>query len=162
MALQPLIRKIQAEDIAVVDKIIRQVMKEFECIGPGYSINDPEMHDIHAAYQGEKSAFFVIEMGGKLLGCGGYAPLNEAEEDTCELRKMYFLYPLRGLGMGSKLLDLCINEARKAGFRFMYLETVLRMEAANRLYVKKGFKLLPAAKGNTGHGSCDSFYELAL
>ena len=162
MALLPLIRKIEPNDIGVIDIIIRQVMTEFDCIGPGYSIEDPEMNDIYSAYQGNQSAFYVIELAGEILGCGGFAPLAGGSASICELRKMYFLSKLRGMGMGNKLLDLCINEAKKKGFSIMYLETVNRMEAANRLYVKKGFKLLPAAKGNTGHSSCNSFYELLL
>lgn len=162
MALLPLIRKVEPNDIDAVDIIIKQVMTEFQCIGPGYSIEDPEVKNIYAAYQGRKKAFYVIELAGEILGCGGFAPLNGDAKNTCELRKMYFLTRLRGLGMGSKLLDLCISEAKKKGFNSMYLETVFRMEAANKLYRRKGFIELPGAKGNTGHSSCDSFYELIL
>lgn len=162
MALLPLIRKVEPDDIGALNIMIRQVMAEFQCIGSGYSIEDPEMKNIYAAYQGRQKAFYVVELAGKILGCGGFAPLGGGMKNTCELRKMYFLSQLRGLGMGSRLLDLCISEAKEKGFSSMYLETVFRMEAANKLYRKKGFIELSAAKGNTGHSSCDSFYELIL
>lgn len=158
----PIIRPIAVADNTRVAEIIRKVMTEFSCVGSGFSIEDPEVNDMFSAYQGKTAAFFVIEQDGKINGCGGFAALAGGVSDTCELKKMYFLDELRGHGMGSALVDLCIEEARSAGFKTMYLETVERMVAANHLYLKKGFQLLPCAKGATGHSGCDSFYELLL
>jgi len=162
MSLLPLIRLIEPQDIEATNLLIREVMTEFSCIGSGYSIEDPEFKNIYAAYQDSTSAFYVIERGGEILGCGGFAQLAGGDKNTCELRKMYFRPQLRGLGMGTKLLDLCIYEARNRGFEKMYLETVERMTAANYLYQKKGFQALHACKGATGHVGCDTFYEMAL
>lgn len=158
----PLIRPITPADNATVATIIRKVMTEFGCVGSGYSIEDPEVDDMYGTYTNDRAAFYVIEYQGQIRGCGGFATLEGGDTDTCELKKMYFLEELRGHGMGNKLVDLCLDEARKKGFRVMYLETVERMTAANYLYQKKGFKLLPCAKGATGHSGCDAFYELVL
>lgn len=158
----PTIRLITAADTATVATIIRRVMTEYSCVGSGFSIEDPEVDDMYKAYSGRLAAFYVIEHEGEIRGCGGFAPLEGGAADTCELKKMYFLKELRGLGMGSQLVDLCLSEARKKGFRVMYLETVERMVAANHLYVKKGFQQLPGAQGATGHTGCDAFYELLL
>ena len=158
----PIIRPITLQDNAQVARIIRQVMTEFSCVGSGFSIEDPEVDDMYHAYQGPKAAFYVIEYEGEEKGCGGFAPLAGGASDTCELKKMYFLEALRGHGMGSQLVDHCLAEARRRGFRKMYLETVERMTAANHLYRKKGFQLLSGAQGATGHSGCDSFYELLL
>lgn len=158
----PLIRPITLEDNPKVAAIIRKVMTEFHCVGSGFSIEDPEVDDMFNAYADERAAFYAIEHKGQVMGCGGFAALEGGDTDTCELKKMYFLEGLRGLGMGGALVDLCINEARDKGFKKMYLETVERMTAANHLYRKKGFSLLEGAKGATGHSGCDSFYELLL
>jgi len=101
----------------VVADIIRLVMTEFKAIGCGYSINDSEVNDMYTAYAPDRSAFYVVELDGQVLGCGGFGPLTGAEQDICELRKMYFKSELRGLGVGTKLLNLCLDEAAKAGFR---------------------------------------------
>lgn len=159
---KPLIRPITRADNPTVAAIIRKVMTEFHCVGSGFSIEDPEVDDMFTAYAGNKAAFFVVEHQGEVMGCGGFAALDGGDADTCELKKMYFLEGLRGLGMGSAMVDLCIKEARASGFTHMYLETVERMVAANHLYQKKGFALLSGAKGATGHSGCDSFYELLL
>ncbi len=158
------IREIKIEDNPRVAEIIRKVMTEFECVGDGYSINDPEVDQMFQAYQNEGSKFYVIEneVSKNLLGCGGIAHLKGAEDDVCELQKMYFLSELRGLGMGQRLLDICIGIAKNLGYANCYLETTDRMKAANKLYQKNGFKKIKGPLGNTGHCGCDAFYSKEL
>lgn len=151
------IRLIEKDDNAVVADIIRLVMKEFEAVGYGFSINDPEVDDMYSAYAQDGSAFYVVEMDGRVLGCGGFGPLTGADKDTCELRKMYFRSELRGLGVGTQLLNLCLKEAAEAGFRHCYLETMDNMEQARRLYGRHGFKYLDRPMGDTGHTSCGTW-----
>lgn len=156
------IRPIEKNDNAVVADIIRLVMTEFKAVGCGYSISDSEVDDMYTAYAPLRSAFYVVELNGRVLGCGGYGPLAGAEKDTCELRKMYFKSELRGLGVGAKLLNLCLDEAIGAGYRFCYLETMDNMELAQRLYGKYGFKYLDEPMGNTGHSSCGTWMAREL
>ena len=151
------IRLIEKSDTAVIAEIIRLVMTEFKAVGCGYSINDSEVDDMYTAYAPERSAFYVIELNKRILGCGGFAPLTGAEQDTCELRKMYFKSELRGLGVGTRLLNLCLDEAASAGFRHCYLETMDNMKQAQNLYGKYGFKYLDKPMGNTGHSSCGTW-----
>ena len=156
------IRPIEKADNAVVADIIRLVMTEFKAVGCGYSINDAEVDDMYTAYTRARSAFYVVELNGRVLGCGGYGPLAGAEKDTCELRKMYFKSELRGLGVGTKLLNICLDEAAGAGFRFCYLETMDNMRQAQRLYGKHGFKYRDEPMGNTGHSSCGTWMAREL
>ena len=151
------IRLIEKSDNAVIAEVIRLVMTEFKAVGCGYSINDSEVDDMYTAYASERSAFYVVELNKRVLGCGGFAPLTGAEQDTCELRKMYFKSELRGLGVGTRLLNLCLDEAASAGFRHCYLETMDNMEQAQNLYGKYGFKYLDKPMGDTGHSSCGTW-----
>lgn len=156
------IRPIEKRDNTVVADIIRLVMTEFQAVGCGYSINDSEVDDMHSAYSPERSAFYVVELDGRVLGCGGFGPLTGAEEETCELRKMYFRSELRGLGVGTQLLNLCLEEAATAGYRRCYLETMDNMEQARHLYGRHGFKYLDKPMGNTGHTSCGTWMAREL
>ena len=156
------IRPIEKNDNAVVADIIRLVMTEFEAVGCGYSISDFEVEDMYAAYTLEKSAFYVVELDGRVLGCGGFGPLAGAEADTCELRKMYFKSELRGLGVGTQLLNLCLEQAARVGFQHCYLETMDNMEQAQRLYGRHGFKYLDKPMGQTGHTSCGTWMARKL
>lgn len=142
--------------------IIREVMASFGACGPGFAINDPEVHAMSAHYPEPRAVFFVVDERGRVLGGGGIAPLEGADADVCELRKMYFLPEARGRGLGDRMLRRCLDAARERGYRRCYLETLTGMDAAQKLYARTGFKPLCGPLGNTGHFGCDRHYLLEL
>lgn len=152
------IRPIEARDDAAIARIIRTVMPEFGACGSGFAINDPEVDWMHRAYAAPRCAYFVVERDGIVEGGGGVAPLEGADAGTCELRKMYFLPQLRGLGAGAAVMERCLDAARRFGFSRCYLETLSGMDAAMRLYERSGFRRIDAPMGDTGHGGCNTFY----
>ncbi len=156
------VRPIEARDDVAMAGIIRAVMPEFGAVGDGFAINDPEVDFMHRAYAIPRAAYFVVERDGEVRGGGGVAPLIGGDVDTCELRKMYFLPGLRGLGAGQRVMDLSLEAARAFGFRRCYLETLRGMDAAMRLYERNGFARIPEPLGATGHGGCNTFYLLDL
>src|SRR6185503_16608054 len=97
------IRPIRADDAAAVAHIIRSVMSEFGADGPGFAIHDTEVDAMAQAYARPGAAYFVVELAGQVCGGGGIVPLD-GEPGVCELRKMYFLPTLRGLGAGRALI----------------------------------------------------------
>ena len=153
-----LIRAIDPRDDAAIARIIRSVMPEFGASGPGFAIHDAEVDAMHASYSQPRSAYFVIELDGRVLGGGGVAPLIGGDADTCELRKMYFLPELRGRGAGHALIRRCLDAARDRGFRRCYIETLTGMDTAQALYAKSGFVPLPGPLGATGHHGCNRFF----
>ncbi|MFT5098899.1 MAG: putative acetyltransferase [Planctomycetaceae bacterium] len=156
------IRPIRKADNPNVARIIRDVMTEFGAVGQGYSINDPEVDEMYGAYPKPHSVFYVVTRDKEVLGCGGIGPLAGAEEGVCELRKMYLLPNLRGTGMGTKLLSLCLQEAENIGYKTCYLETLEHMSHARHLYRKYGFEPLDKPMGATGHSACDAWMAKSL
>lgn len=156
------IRPIAPGDDAAVASIIRTVMPEFGASGPGFAIHDPEVPAMAAAYDRPGAAYFVVERDGRVEGGGGVAPLDGGPAGVCELRKMYFLPALRGLGAGAALMARCLAAARALGHRRVYLETLCGMDAARKLYERTGFRRLDGPMGATGHFGCDRFYLLDL
>jgi putative acetyltransferase len=162
------IRPIRPGDRAAVARLIRTVMPEFGAKGPGFAINDPEVDDMFGAYQAKRSGYFVVTRRGSrareelVVGGGGFAPLAGGDRATCELRKMYFMPELRGLGLGQDLLETCLAGARRARFTRMYLETLAAMSQARALYERNGFRRLQRPLGTTGHFGCNSFYARDL
>lgn len=152
------IRPIAPTDNDSVAAVIRTVMPEFGASGPGFAIHDAEVDDMARAYAAPGCVYFVVERHGRVAGGGGVAPLPGDAPDICELRKMYFLPTLRGLGAGDELMTLCLDRARRLGYRRCYLETLTGMDAAQKLYEKHGFARIPAALGHTGHFGCNRFY----
>ena len=153
-----LIRPIQKKDNDSVHDVIHQVMPEFNCTGPGFALSDSEVDHMYESYQSPGFAYFVLEHDGKVVGGGGVAPLEGGSKDICELRKMYFLSVARGTGMGRKLLERCLSEAKKLNYKKCYLETTDQMVQAQRLYLRTGFEPLQKPMGNTGHNGCDRWY----
>lgn len=156
------LRSIAQADNPGAALVVRTVMTEFGAVGAGYSIEDPEVDYFFEHYKQAGHHFFVIEDQGRILGCGGIAPLKGAEATICELQKMYFYAELRGQGWGKKMLEACLAIARQLQYKTMYLETLQSMDRANALYKKYGFKALTGPEGKTGHGGCDAYYALTL
>lgn len=157
-----LIRSIDPADNPAVASIIRQVMTEFGAVGPGYSIEDPEVDAMHDAYSGPRARFYVLEHDSQIVGCGGLAQLDGGDADVCEFKKMYFLPEARGQGLGRLLGEMLLQDAARIGFRRAYIETLATMEIANRLYQKLGFERIEHSLGCTGHSGCDTFYAVAI
>jgi putative acetyltransferase len=157
-----IIRLISAADNPALASIIRTVMPEFGASGKGFAIHDKEVDDMFTAYTRPRCAYFVCELNGKVIGGGGIAPLEGGDDQTCELKKMYFLPEGRGKGLGQRVLDECLKAATDFGFEYCYLETFNTMKQAMKLYEKNGFEKIPGPCGNTGHFACDTFYRKKL
>ena len=156
------IRPIETRDDPRMAEIIRTGMPEFGACGSGFAINDPEVDWMSRSYAQPRSAYFVVERDGVVEGGGGVAPLEGGDPGTCELRKMYFLPTLRGLGAGADVMRRSLDAARTFGFNRCYLETLTGMDAAMRLYEKNGFRRIDGPMGATGHGGCNTFYLMDL
>ena len=149
-----IIREIQQKDNQAIAQIVRDVLMELGAPKVGTAYADPNLDLLFESYQSSKSIYFVIENNNKIIGGAGIAQLENESDSICELQKMYFLPEVRGLGLGGKLINKCLNSAIAFGFEKCYLETMPYMEAAQKLYQKVGFEYLSEPLGNTGHTSC--------
>ncbi len=149
-----LIREIERKDNQSVASLIRAVFDEMEIPKVGTAYEDPCLDFMFEEYSKPKSAYFVVESDGEIVGCAGIAPLENGDAKICELQKMYFLPKTRGLGIGAKMMEKCLEQGRLFGFEKCYIETMPFMHAAQKLYKKSGFEYLDAPLGCTGHNSC--------
>lgn len=145
-----------------MERVIGKVMTEFGASGPGFSIHDEEVACMSAAYCGERAFFLIVARGDEVVGGAGIAPLDGGPPGVCELKKMYFMPEVRGLGFGRELLRRCLAAARERGFERCYLETHDRMDQARGLYESAGFQPLDGPMGSTGHHGCNRWYVLSL
>lgn len=157
-----LIRPIEARDDATMAQIMRTVLQEFNACGPGFAIQDAEVRALSAAYSPPHAGFFVLEREEVVVGGAGYGPLAGGEPGFCELRKMYLLPEARGTGMGKRLLLHILDQARTAGYRACYLETLTNMSRARALYRAVGFRDLENPLGDTGHFGCNKWMIMEL
>ena len=151
---QIVIREIQEGDNFEIATIVRDVLMEMGAPKVGTAYADPQLDFMFEAYNLPKTVYFVVEKDHKIIGGAGISQLENGEETICELQKMYFLPEARGLGLGIKIIEKCLQRAKDFGFESCYLETMPYMEAAQKLYKKVGFEYLCQPLGNTGHTSC--------
>ena len=111
----------------------------------------------------------ILDSGGRIffatarercIGCCGLIRLNEKE---FEVAKMAVEPSYQGAGIGRRLLQAVIDEARSAGAQRLYLETNHALTPAIRLYESLGFKhidpdrIIPSA-----YARADVYMELIL
>lgn len=149
------IRTIEAKDNAALAKLIRSTLKEFGANHPGTVYYDESTDHLSEIFQTPGSIYYVAELNGEVVGGGGIYPTEGLPIDTCELVKMYIYPNVRGIGLGSLLIQKCISWAKEAGYKNVYLETMPELKQALNTYAKFGFEYIDHALGNSGHFGCD-------
>ncbi len=82
---------------------------------------------------------WIAEVEGEAVGC---VFCCRRDETTAQLRILLVEPRARGLGVGSRLVDECIEFARRAGYRTLVLWTNDVLVAARRIYEAAGFTLI--------------------
>ena len=149
------IRKIVADDNEALADIIRNSLLEFNAAKPGTVYFDETTDHLSDVFANENSAYFVLEINGEVAGGAGFYPTKDLPPGTCELVKMYLAKEFRRKGFGEMLLRKCLEEAKRSGYKKMYLESMPELVNALPMYEKNGFQYLPNALGNSGHTGCD-------
>ena len=97
---------------------------------------DEELADLPGSYAPPDGCLLLATAGNAIAGCVGMCKLDA---ERCEMKRLYVRPQYRGKGLGRVLAEKIIAEARKAGYRTMYLDTLPEMAAAQKLYESMGF-----------------------
>jgi putative acetyltransferase len=130
------IRPVESRDVAAVVVLVTSILAEFGLTFGQGSATDDELRELPASYASRGGAFWVAELDGALVGTCGVVPVAP---HTFELRKMYLSRASRGLGAGSRLLEVAIACVRARGGRRIVLDTVEQMTRAIAFYEAHGF-----------------------
>lgn len=149
------IRTIKPEDNKALAVIVRNALAEFGANKPGTVYYDPTTDNLYDLFKAKKSIYYVAEMDGIIIGGAGIFPSAGLDENTCELVKMYLQPAVRGMGLGGRLIQKCLEFAKTTGYKQVYIETMPELRKAMGVYEKFGFRYLDGPMGNTGHFGCE-------
>jgi putative acetyltransferase len=103
---------------------------------------------------------FLAYWQGRAVGCVALIPMGEG---VYELSKMAVSPELRGLGIGRRVLEHAIAQARVLGAKSLFLGSNSALKNAVHLYEAVGFRHVPPEKLPDMHYSrTDVFMEMPL
>jgi GNAT superfamily N-acetyltransferase len=95
-------------------------------------------------WPGEREGVWLVEEDGELRGCVGF---TDEGEDVAVLRWFALEAPLRGRGLGRRLIEELIEEVRGHGYARIHLETFSDLSTAARIYRHHGFEVVYSETG---------------
>jgi len=76
------------------------------------------------------------------IGCVALRPIDG--DGVCEMKRLYVTPDARGMGLGDALIARIVASARASAYAEMRLDTLPTMLAALGLYIRAGFREIPA------------------
>jgi len=140
--------------------IIKELFQEY-ADSLGFSLDfqnfDKELKGLPGDYAPPEGCLLLAYAGNQAVGCVG---LRKISKGICEMKRMYVRKKYRGKGIGKKLANKIIKEARRIGYERMRLDTISTMVEAINLYKSMGFKEIEPYYYNPIEGT--KYMELKL
>ncbi|HYM84721.1 MAG TPA: GNAT family N-acetyltransferase [Candidatus Dormibacteraeota bacterium] len=134
--------------------------------GPRHREYIEELRDV-AARAADTEVLVAVDEAGTILGAvtyvGGPGPwFEDAADDEAVFRALAVAPEAQGLGVGTALVEACIERARRDGRAALALNTRPSMVAAQRIYERLGFVRTPERDWEFEPGEWLLGYRLAL
>jgi DNA-binding MarR family transcriptional regulator/N-acetylglutamate synthase-like GNAT family acetyltransferase len=111
-------------------------------------------------YNPKKERCWIAEIEGEIVGS---VFLIKQSKRIAKLRLLLVEPKVRGLGIGTRLVNECVRFARQVGYRKIVLWTNSVLHAARHIYEKTGFRLVRQESHHSfGHDLVGQTWELEL
>jgi len=146
------IRPASSEDLDEIRVMLREYAAWLE-VDLCFQNFEQELAGLPGDYAPPRGRLLIAEGAG----CVALRPIDE---ETCEMKRLYLRPEHRGSGLGRRLVMAIIEEARSIGYRRIRLDTMPKMDSAQKLYASIGFRDIEAYRYNPEPGA--RFLELDL
>jgi putative acetyltransferase len=138
------IKPIQLHQVEEVKRVMVTVCQEIWQLSEEVIIRYdpmPDIDEVQSHYFGNNGTFLVLIDNGRVVGSGAIRRLSD---DICELKRMWFLKPYRGRGLGTKMAQMLLDFAKNTGYKKVRLDTLdeQKQVPALNLYKRLGFYLI--------------------
>ncbi|MGL5061809.1 MAG: GNAT family N-acetyltransferase [Microcoleus sp.] len=116
-----------------------------------------DIEQVRSHYFDNRGVFLVLLDKEEVVGTGA---IRKLDEETCELKRMWFLKEYRGQGWGGKMTQILFDFAKQVGYRKVRLDLANeeRQTQALKFYRKLGFYQIDRYNDS----SCNIFMEKLL
>jgi putative acetyltransferase len=139
----------------------RQLFREYQSwlqIDLCFQNFEKELAKLPGDYAAPEGRLLLAYENEQLAGC---VALRKIDKRVCEMKRLFLREDFRGQGLGRKLIEAIIQEAKRIGYDRMRLDTLPpKMNDAIALYRAYGFKQIAAYYDNPVAGAI--FMELEL
>jgi putative acetyltransferase len=105
---------------------------------------EAELATLPGEYEAPAGCLLLAFVDSALAGCAALRPLPDVDyANACEMKRLYVRPAFRRFGLGRILAQALLDEAQRAGYSEVLLDTLDDMEAARGLYATLGFEEVP-------------------
>jgi len=135
----------EGDDLATIRQLFREYETELN-VDLCFQSFEAELKDPLKKYGAPAGALLLALWEGEAAGCIALKPLEEP--GACEMKRLYVRAAYRKHGIGKILVEALLQEAKQRHYTHMKLDTLLRLQAAIRLYEQYGFEHTKAYYAN--------------
>ena len=132
------VRDWQPLDREAAANVIKTVLEEYGLPWQP-ELADRDVIEVEQAYLKVGGEFWVVEQNGTIVGTAAYQPIARGQ-NAVEIRKMYLLPEVRGIGLGRYLLLELENAIAIKDYQEIWIETASSLKEAVKLYERNGCK----------------------
>jgi GNAT superfamily N-acetyltransferase len=102
---------------------------------------EAELDTLPGEYAAPTGQLLLAMVDDDVAGCGAFRPLADVDyPNACEMKRLYVRPAFRRFGLGRLMAQRLLDDARRAGYSHMLLDTLDDMESARELYATLGFE----------------------
>jgi GNAT superfamily N-acetyltransferase len=135
------------DQAAVKQLILAGLVEHWGFLDP---TKNPDLENIAVSYAG--ATFLVARLGNEIVGTGALVP---RQAGTAEIVRMSVAQLHRRSGIGRRILDALVEQARAQGFQRVILETTATWQEVIEFYLRCRFHI-------THHKDGDVYFLLEL